>query len=154
MFTNEVPLKCAKNRWTEILGCPNSNVIDHWYSADKNLIQLPNWTFGQYNTWLMSIKNKSLTSFKNNIPGYCYGYNPNNWPNATVVIPDPCENISWNTKIKDISNECRQRIAKNLPVNSFYQNLKTQLLSTNASNNTNNLFYNVGVADWSQSLVA
>jgi hypothetical protein len=131
MFTNEVPLRCAKNIWKEVWGTSNTDFIEYVHSLLPS--QRPLMTFGEYYKFLQDNKrgaNKVLF-------GMFYGMNPNNWPGVKPVFPDPCSSIQAISKLGDLSPQCIQRIANNLPRNNVSSSANvTALLSAPRNANT------------------
>lgn len=134
LFTNAVPLRCAKNIWKEVWGTSNADGIESIYSGPPSR-HFP-WTFGEYYKWLQATKpyaNKLLF-------GLFYGMNPNNWPGVNKVFPDPCSSIQARSRVGDLSPQCIQRITDNLPRNNIKS--ATEVRDTlNAPGNANTPLY-------------
>jgi len=130
LWTKEVSLRCAKNMWKQHLGCPKTDLLDFWNSVPKEQ-QVP-WTLGSYRTWLKAVKRMNINK---SLKGLCYGPNPNVWPGATPVSPDPCSGLKWNTEMASLSNECKKKIADSLPGDSngstYFSTLKNTIISGN-----------------------
>jgi hypothetical protein len=130
MFTDEVPLRCAKNTWKETLGCPSSEFVDYMKTNPSYAAGFGK-TFGEYYKWLKSPANKALikTKYKSD----CYGINPNGWPGVAAAQPDPCAGMTWDTPLSALSNECKARIAGALPNDknnmNYFTNIKNKLTS-------------------------
>jgi len=104
----EVPYICSRKVWSDITQCPNSDYIKYMYHDNKESISKmkDDFTLATYRKGWENLPVNYISSIR----PYCYGLNPNNWPDVQSKMNDPCINLNYNTKWGDLMPDCQKRI--------------------------------------------
>jgi hypothetical protein len=125
------PRDCAKKIYRDAMtgtGCTSTETIDTVYSDYGNLPILQKEHFFKHYAGIAPVdvvfskawftKSMAASATKESIKANnisCNGFNPNNWPGVTKVLPDPCRDVTGSTLINDTNPQCLRRIAAVYP---------------------------------------
>jgi hypothetical protein len=115
----EVPQSCSNTMWRDVTQskCTNTGLVDNVLHGPVASTLPDLFTLGFVRKTWKSMED--LNDVLSNIRTYCKGINPNNWPDVTPVLPDPCEGIDFTTQLKDTPMACRQRLASLFPATNL-----------------------------------